>query len=86
MKPISSYPLWLSASMLIGPFFMVSGIGFRDRWLIWVFQSVGALMVMFALFYLSKRLHEQMEEVASLRILLNSRDDPQTGFTLRKIE
>lgn len=72
--------------MLLGPLFMVSGIAFRDRWLIWVFQSVGALMVMFALFYLSKRLHEQMEEVAALRILLNSRDDRQTGFTLRKIE
>ena len=83
MKPISSYPIWLSASMLIGPFFMASGIGFRDRWLVWVFQSVGALMVTFALFYLSKRLHEQIEEVAALRILLNSRDDRQTGFTGR---
>jgi hypothetical protein len=67
MKPISSYPLWLSASMLLGPFFTVSGIGFRDRWLIWVFQSVGALMVMFALFYFSKRLHEQMEVALALR-------------------
>lgn len=85
MKPIPSYPFWLSAFMLLGPLFMVSGIGFRDRWLIWVFQSVGALMVMFALFYLSKRLHEQMEEVAALRILLNSRDDRQPS-SLRKIE
>lgn len=86
MKPISSYPLWLSASMLLGPFFMVSGIGFRDRWLIWVFQSVGALMVMFALFYLSKRLHEQMEEVASLRQRVNGHDGAQIGFTARKAD
>jgi hypothetical protein len=41
-------------------------MGLPDGW---------ACMVTFALFYLSKRLHEQMEEVASLRQLLNERED-----------
>jgi hypothetical protein len=41
-------------------------------------------MVTLALFYLGKRLHEQIEEVASLRQLLNDQDDtsralPQVG-------
>jgi len=81
MKPTPSYPVWLSAFMLLGPFFMVSGVGFMDRRLTWVFQIAGACMVMLALFYLSKRLHEQTEEVASLRELLNGRDDRQPGCT-----
>lgn len=75
MKPTPSYPVWLSAFMLLGPFFMVSVFSFRDQRLIWVVQVAGAFMVMVALFYLSKRLHEQTEEVASLRQLLNGRDD-----------
>ncbi len=75
MKPTPSYPVWLSASILLGPLFMVSGVGFRDQRLVWVFQIAGACMVILALFYLSKRLHEQTEEVASLRELLNGRDD-----------
>jgi hypothetical protein len=75
MKPILSYPVWLSAFMILGPFFMVSGAGFRNQRLIWAFQIVGACMVVLALLYLSKRLHEQTEEVASLRQLLNGRDD-----------
>ena len=75
MKPIPSYPVWLAACMLLGPFFMVGGAGFRQQRLVWVFQITGACMVMLALFYLSNRLHEQTEEVASLRQLLNGRDD-----------
>ena len=75
MKPIPSYPVWLSAFMLLGPLLMVSGAGFRSQRLIWVFQVAGACMVMLALFYLSKRLHEQTEEVASLRQLLSGRQD-----------
>ena len=75
MKPTPSYPIWLSAFMLLGPFFMVNGVGFMNRWLIWVSQVAGALMVMVALFYLSKRVHEQTEEVESLKQLLNGRDD-----------
>lgn len=74
MKPVASYPVWLSAFMLLGPFFMASGTFFGNR-LISVFPIAGACMVMIALFYLSKRLHEQTEEVASLRQLLSSRDD-----------
>ncbi len=84
MKPIRSYPVWLSAFMLFGPFFMVSGAGFNNQRLIWGCQIAGACMVTFALFYLAKRLHEQMEEVASLRQLLNDQDEtsralPQVG-------
>jgi hypothetical protein len=75
MKPTPSYPIWLAVVMLLGPFFMVNGVGFVHRQLVWVSQVAGALMVMVALFYLSKRLHEQTEEVASLRQLLNGRDD-----------
>lgn len=75
MKPIPSYPVWLSAAMLLGPLCMVSGVAFRDQRLIWALQIAGAGMVMLALFYLSNRLHEQTEEVASLRRLLDGRDD-----------
>jgi hypothetical protein len=75
MKPTPSYPFWLSVFMLLGPFFMVSGAGLVNQRLIWVFQIAGACMIMLALFYLSKRLHEQTEEVASLRQLLNAPND-----------
>ena len=75
MKTIPSYPVWLSAFMLLGPFLMVSGSGFDSQSLIWSCKIVGACMVVFALFYLAKRLHEQLEEVASLRQLLNDQDD-----------
>jgi hypothetical protein len=61
--------------MLLGPFLMVSGLGFESRQLEWGCQIAGAAMVMLALFYLSIKLHEQMEEVASLRELLDARDD-----------
>ena len=70
-----SYPVWLSVFMLVGPFFMVSSTGFGIRSLVWLFPLAGAAMVMIALFCLSKRLHEQTEEVAYLRQLLKSRDD-----------
>lgn len=84
MKPIPSYPVWLSAFILVGPFCMVSAAGFGNLRLIWALPIAGACMVMFALFYLSKRLHEQTEEVANLKQLLKSRDDanqalPQVG-------
>ena len=75
MRRIPSYPIWLSAFMLLGPFFMVNGAGFKNQGLVWGSQIAGAGMVTFALFYLSKRLHEQMEEVASLRQLLNDQED-----------
>lgn len=75
MKPIPSYPVWLSAFMFLGPCFMVSATGFGTQRLTLVLPAAGAGMVMMALFYLSKRLHEQTEEVAHLKQLLNSRDD-----------
>ncbi len=31
MKPIPSYPIWLGAFMLLGPFFMVGGATFIGR-------------------------------------------------------
>ncbi len=67
MKSIPGYPIWLSAFMLLGPFFMVGAMSFMSKSLMWFFQIAGAAMVIIALFYLSKRLHEQIEEVAALR-------------------
>jgi type VI protein secretion system component VasF len=61
--------------MLLGALLMVGGVGFMNQQPMWVFQIAGACMVMLALFYLSKRLHEQTEEVASLKQLLNDRND-----------
>lgn len=80
MKPIPSYPVWLSAFIIVGPFLMVRA-GFGNQRLTWVLPIAGACMVMIALFYLSKRLHEQTEEVAYLRQLLNSRDDANPSPT-----
>lgn len=74
MKPIASYPVWLSAFILLGPFFMVSVGGLRNQSLKWILPIAGACMIVIVLFYLSKRLHEQTEEFASLKQLLNSRD------------
>ena len=71
MKPAPSYPLWLSAFMLLGPFLIISGAILRDRQLVWMAQILGAGLVVVAFFYLSKRLHEQIEEVASLREDIN---------------
>ncbi len=71
MKSISRYPLWLTAFMLVGPFFMIGAISALSRSLTWISQIAGAAMVIIALFYISKRLHEQMEEVAALRKTLN---------------
>jgi hypothetical protein len=62
--------------MLLGPLLMVAGAWFRSLYVIWICQVVGAFMVVLVLFYVSKRLHEQMEEVASLRQLLNERENP----------
>ena len=75
MKTIPSYPIWLSAFMLLGPLLMIGGTSLLSRELIWLCEIVGAGMVIVALFYLSKRLHEQTEEVASLRKLLSSKDE-----------
>jgi hypothetical protein len=75
MKTIPNYPIWLSVFMFLGPFFMVGGLVFRSKNVIWLAQIVGAAMVMFAFFYLSKRLHEQIEEVMSLRLLIDQRDE-----------
>jgi hypothetical protein len=47
--------------------------------LIWAAPIAGAGMVIFALFYLSKRLHEQMQEVATLRQLLNGTSNAPTS-------
>ena len=71
MKPTPSYPIWLSAFMLLGPFLIISGAFTRDQQLIWIAQILGAGLVVVAFFYLSKRLHEQIEEVASLREDIN---------------
>jgi hypothetical protein len=73
MKNLPSYPFLLSLAMLLGPFLMIAATFLTDKRIIWTCQIVGAGMVVFALFYLSKRLHEQMEEVAALRQLINSR-------------
>jgi hypothetical protein len=86
MRPIPNYPVWLSIFMLLGPFFMVSGAWFRTQYLVWVCQIIGALMVVLALFYLSKRLHEQTEQVASLRELLSGRDDVAVSPEVSRFE
>ena len=74
MKPLPNYPIWLSLFMLLGPFSMIGGIVFTSRSLIWLCQLAGAAMVMIALFYLAKRLHEQSEEVVELRTIVDERD------------
>ena len=79
MKPLANYPIWLSLFMLLGPFSMVGGIVFTSRSLIWLCQLAGAAMVMIALFYLARRLHEQSEEVSELRALVDERDK-RTGL------
>jgi len=71
MKPAPSYPFWLSAFMLLGPFLIISGAIMRNQQLVWMAQILGAGLVVVAFFYLSKRLHEQIEEVASLREDIN---------------
>ena len=81
MKSAPSYPVWLSVFMLFGPFLMVSGVGFINQRLIWISHSAGAFMIMLALFYLSKRLHEHIEELASLRQLLNGRKERELDDT-----
>jgi len=83
MKHAPGYPIWLTVFMLIGPLLMVGGAGV-NRSLIRIIPPVGAFMVMFALFYLSKRLHEQMEALESLKQILNAREkDNQAGSRMR---
>ncbi|HEV8369277.1 MAG TPA: hypothetical protein VGQ39_15085 [Pyrinomonadaceae bacterium] len=77
MKRIPRYPVWLSAFMLLGPFLIVSRIGFSDKLIILACEVSGAIMVVLALFYLAKRLHEQMEEVASLKHRFDARDETE---------
>jgi hypothetical protein len=67
MKSSPSYPVWLTAFMLLGPFLMVSSAAFRSLSYVWVTQIAGAAMIVSALFYLAKRLHEQSEEVLALK-------------------
>jgi hypothetical protein len=67
MKSSPSYPVWLTAFMLLGPFLMVSSAAFRSLSYVWVTQIAGAAMIVSALFYLAKRLHEQTEEVLALK-------------------
>jgi hypothetical protein len=69
---VHSYPIWLSVFMLFGPALMIGGIGVKTSSLVWAAPIVGAGMLILALFYLSKRLHEQIEEVAALRQLLHN--------------
>ena len=67
MKSSPSYPVWLTAFMLLGPFLMVSSAAFRNLSFTWITQIAGAAMIVSALFYLAKRLHEQTEEVLALK-------------------
>lgn len=69
---IRSYPIWLSLFILCGPFLMISWAGLKVSRVVWVGPIAGAGMLVLALFYLSKRLHEHMEEIAALRQLLQS--------------
>ena len=75
MRPNRNYPIWLSGCMFFGPFFMIGGIVFRSRNLIWACEIIGATMVMIALLYLAKKLHEQSEEVMFLRELVSERNN-----------
>ncbi len=74
MRSIPNYPIWLSTCMLLAPLLMISGAWVRTLSLIWIFQIAGALMVILSLFYLSKRLHEQIEKLASQRELVDGRE------------
>ena len=67
MKAISSYPFLLTLCMFLGPLLMISSSFWESSLLRWASPIVGALMVVFAFFYLAKRLHELMEEVVTLR-------------------
>jgi hypothetical protein len=74
MKSTPNHPLWLTASILFGPFLMISSAAFRDVNLVWASRIAGAAMVVIALFYLAKKVHEQIEEVAALRERLEAKD------------
>ena len=73
MKSTPNYPVWLTAFMLLGPFLMVSSAAFRNLSFTWISQIAGAAMIVVALFYLAKRLHELTEEMLALRELLKAK-------------
>jgi hypothetical protein len=75
MNKIASYPFVLSMSMLLGPVLMIGESFFQSALFRWATPFVGAIMVVFAFFYVSKRLHEQMEEVAKLKEQLNGKSE-----------
>lgn len=77
MMRVHSFPIWLSVFMLFGPGLMIGGIGVKTSSFIWAAPIVGAVMLILALFYLSKRLHELNEEVVALREHL--RNDPSAS-------
>ena len=77
--PIRNYPVWLSLFILLGPIIMIGWTGVGNASWSWAFPFVGAGMLIVVLFYLSKRLHEQMEEVTALRELLQSNRTGPTG-------
>ena len=80
---IRSYPVWLSLFILLGPIMMIGWPGLGNSTWSWAVPFVGAGMLIVVLFYLSKRLHEQMEEVTALRELLQS---SRTGPTAKAID
>ena len=67
MKSTPSYPVWLTAFMLLGPFLMVSSAAFRNLSFTWITQIAGAAMIVLVLFNLATRLHQQTEEVLALK-------------------
>ena len=71
---IRSYPIWLSLFILVGPFLMISWTELKNSSLVWVAPIAGVGMLVLALFYLSNRLHEHMEEIAALRQLLQTNE------------
>ena len=83
---IRSYPIWLSLFILFGPFLMISWTGFKSYSVVWVAPILGAGMLVLALFYLSKRLHEHMEEIAALRQLLQTNKTATVSKTVNASE
>lgn len=73
MRQISSYPFLLTLCMLFGPLLMIGSSFFESPLYRWGAPIAGALMVVFAFFYVAQKLHEQMEEVSSLKEQLNGR-------------
>ena len=80
---IRSYPIWLSLFILFGPFLMISWTGLNNSNVAWVLPIAGAGMLALALFYVSKRLHEHMEEMATLRQLLQTNGTASVSDTAK---